>query len=83
MIGQIFKRVGVPVVIAVNSLTPILDDVCRKFSRHFYEHLIQGNTPKEAFVAGHDAVKASKLDVYSCCCAHKHKPWCKWEKYIL
>ncbi len=45
MIGQLFKRVGVPVVIGVNSYTAILDEVCMKFSRHFYEHLITGNTP--------------------------------------
>lgn len=83
MIGQIFKRVGVPVVIAVNQLTPILDDVCRKFSRHFYEHLVQGNTPKQAFKAGKDAVKGARhIDVYSCCCAHKHKIWCKWDKHF-
>jgi hypothetical protein len=56
LIGQIFKKVGIPVVIAVNCLTPILDDVCRKFSRHFYEHLVQGSSPKNAFRAGKNAV---------------------------
>ncbi len=81
MIGQIFKRVGVPVVIAVNQLTPVLDEVCRMFSRHFYEHLVQGNSPKEAFRAARDAIKGSNKDVYSCCCAHKHKAWCRWAKY--
>jgi hypothetical protein len=81
MIGQLFKRVGVPVVIAVNSHTAILDEVCRKFARHFYEHLINGNSPKLAFKAGQDAVKASDIDVFSCCCAHKHKTWCKWYQY--
>lgn len=36
-IGQLFKRVGVPVVVAVNSHTPILDSVCSLFARHFYQ----------------------------------------------
>jgi hypothetical protein len=81
MIGQLFKRVGVPVVIAVNSHSQIADDVCRKFARHFYEHLITGNPPLKAFNAGKNAVRASNIDVFSCCCAHKHKSWCLWNKY--
>ena len=23
-------------------------------------------------------MKSSKLDLFSCCCAHKHKSWCRW-----
>jgi hypothetical protein len=44
-IGQLFKRMGVPVVVAVNSHTTILDDVCRLFARHFYQHLAFGESP--------------------------------------
>jgi len=82
MIGQLFKRVGVPVVIAVNSHTSILDEVCREFSTQFYESLITGSTPNEAFIVGKEAVKASKIEVFSCCCAHKHKWWCKWNSHF-
>lgn len=49
IIGQLFKRVGIPVVVAVNSQTAILDDVCKLFARHFYQHLITGNSPLKAF----------------------------------
>ena len=45
MIGKIFLRANVPVVVAVNSHTMILDEVCQLFARHFYFHLLDGYTP--------------------------------------
>ena len=81
MIGQLFKRVGVPIVVAVNSHTAILDDVCRLFAKHFYQHLITGNTPRIAFKEAKRAVKAGNIDCFSCCCAHLHKSWCKWKTF--
>lgn len=32
-IGEIFFNAGIPVVISVNSLTPILDEVCQKYAK--------------------------------------------------
>lgn len=49
MIGKIFIRAKVPVVVAVNSHTMVLDEVCGLFGRHFYFHLLDGYTPKVAF----------------------------------
>ena len=81
MIGQIFLKAKIPVVVAVNSHTMILDEVCQLFARHFYFHLLDGYTPKEAFEHGKSVVKGSQIDTFSCCCAHDHKPHCKWVKY--
>jgi hypothetical protein len=50
-IGQLFKRLGVPIVIGVNQLTMIGDDVAQLFARTFYEQLLRGKTPKQAYDA--------------------------------
>ena len=81
MIGNIFLNAKIPVVIAVNSHTMILDEVCKLFSRNFYFHLQKGFTPLLAFEKAKQVVKGSDIDTFSCCCAHSHKPNCKWEKY--
>ncbi|CDW81385.1 UNKNOWN [Stylonychia lemnae] len=80
-IGKIFQRAKIPVVVAVNSHTMILDEVCQLFARHFYFHLQGGFTPRKAFQEAQKVVKGSKIDKFSCCCAHDHKPYCKWENY--
>jgi len=49
MIGNIFLRAKIPVVVAVNSHSLILDEVCQLFARHFYYHLLDGYSPKIAF----------------------------------
>ena len=59
MIGKIFLNAKIPVVVSVNSHTMILDEVCQLFARHFYFHLLDGYTPKEAFEEGKRVVKGS------------------------
>eukprot|EP00347_Sterkiella_histriomuscorum_P024050 403332474 len=81
MIGKIFLRAKIPVVVAVNSHTMILDEVCSLFSRHFYFFLQDGETPRKAFVEAQKVVRGSPIDKFSCCCAHDHKYDCPWEKY--
>ena len=45
-IGRIFEKKGVPIVIAVNALSMVLDDVCVYFAQIFYSKLFSGKTPK-------------------------------------
>ena len=70
---------GVPIVIAVNKLTPVLDTVSQLFSKHFYTELVAGNSPKIAFENSKRLIKAGKIDAFACCCNHQHKRWCKWK----
>lgn len=67
-LGELFKRVGVPVVIAINQLTPVLDDVCRLFATMFYSHMITGSSPYRAFEEAKNTVKASSIETQHCCC---------------
>ena len=79
-LGELFKRVGVPVVIAINQFTPILDEVCRLFAPMFYSHMITGSSPNNAFIQAKNAIKASSIDTHYCCCNHGHELWCKWRE---
>ena len=51
LIGDIFLKANFPVVVAVNSQTQILDDVCQLFAKNFYRHLLEEDfTPNQAFI---------------------------------
>ncbi|TNV87843.1 hypothetical protein FGO68_gene1372 [Halteria grandinella] len=85
IIGQQFKRAGVPIVIAVNQHTQVADDVAREFSQQFYQMLLQGKSPNEAFKWAKGRVKhMDGIDLrykFSCCCHHSHTKDCKWESH--
>ena len=80
--GKIFLEAGIPVVIAVNSTSRILDKVCKNFMRIFYQALLDGATIRQAFESAKNSIDViSKDTCTSCCCAHDHEPNCWWKLY--
>ena len=81
-IGEIFFKAGIPVVIAVNSETPIMDTVCKQFSQYFYQNLLDGCTIQQSFdkakIEVSQSPNATDADFETCCCAHKHTADCVW-----
>ncbi|TNV87651.1 hypothetical protein FGO68_gene686 [Halteria grandinella] len=82
-IGKIFKKYGAPVVIAINKDSTIKDEACLKFSQSFYNKLLNGGTPKEAFNAGITMITTSQMNTNNCCCSHDHLRSCKWDKKLV
>lgn len=80
-IGKVLLECNIPYVIAVNSSFQIADEICLIFSRHLYMQLLQGKSIQSAFTEAQRTCRASSLKYESCCCAHQHKPGCKWTKY--
>lgn len=78
-IARVFSEAGVPCVIAVQSQLQISDIFAKRFSQSFYDFIFDSKTVKEAFNLARVA-SADPLS-YSCCCAHAHKPDCRWEKH--
>jgi heme oxygenase len=58
-----------------------MDKVCKLFSEKFYRNLLEGKTIKESFEQARRIVQVSKEDFETCCCAHKHEPFCSWFKF--
>jgi hypothetical protein len=56
-IGNVFRKAGVPVVIAVNANTTVLDQACKLFSQSFYSFLLEGTTIKEAFKLAQENIR--------------------------
>jgi hypothetical protein len=82
-IGQLFKKANVPIVIAVNSVTPIADDYARNFTQNFYDILVKGIlTPKKAFEVAKNMINGKEKDKFCCCCMHDHDKDCKYFKYL-
>mgnify|MGYP000940819129 FL=1 len=75
-VAQVFADAGVPCVIAVQSQLQIADTFAKKFASLFYHFIFDGKSVKEAFNLARTA-SADPLS-HSCCCAHAHKPKCKW-----
>jgi len=82
-IGQLFKKANVPIVIAVNQMTPIADDFARNFTQNFYDTLIKGTvTPRKAFEIAKNSVNGKDKDKFCCCCTHAHEKTCKYLQYL-
>lgn len=81
-IGEIFFKSGIPVVIAVNSKQPIMDDCCKMFSQQFYTNLLNGDNIGDAFNKARNIVRTSPdKELGICCCAHEHAADCAWQKF--
>ena len=78
-VAQVFYEAGAPCVIAIQSELKIEDVIAQKFSENLYLQLLEGKTIGEAFKNAKAAVNGK--EAHTCCCAHKHKPDCKWYKY--
>lgn len=65
-------------------MTEINDDAAINFARDFYQNIFLGTyTIKQAFDNAKSAVKAiQRGEIRTCCCAHVHKPDCKWMKCL-
>ena len=80
-VASVFAEAGVPCVIAVQSQLQITDFIARKFANEFYHFIFDGHTIGDSF---EKALLASRSkESSSCCCAHQHKPDCKWHKVAL
>lgn len=77
-VARVFYDAGVPCVVAVHSQTKIEDSIAQQFSELFYWQLFEGKSIEDAFQNARAAITGK--DVYTCCCAHSHKPDCKWNK---
>lgn len=79
-IGEMMRDSGVPVVICINAPFKIQDEAARTFGKTFHQALVQGMTYQEAFDNARNFVRANQEphEIYSCCCAHPHKPDCLW-----
>ena len=80
-VARVFEAAGVPCVIAVQSQLQIADHTARKFAQEFYSYLFDGFTLGEAFDNAQLASKSTNS--LSCCCAHSHKPDCRWYKKAI
>ena len=77
-VAKVFSEAGVPCVITVQSDLKIEDGIAQEFSKAFYWQLFDGKSVQEAFDWATRTV--SDHHVYTCCCAHTHKPNCNWYK---
>ena len=77
-VARVFADAGVPCVIAVQSQLQIADIVARNFAQQFYNYLFDGCPIGQAFQSSRLAIK--NPNSLSCCCAHAHKPNCKWHR---
>lgn len=81
-IGKMFKRYGVPVVIAINKSMEVLDDAAQKFAQGFYDSLMSMQSPEKAFNQGIKTIKAQSGDKFTHCCCHSHRHHenCLWQR---
>jgi hypothetical protein len=49
MAEEFHKKLGIPIVIGIDSDYEIRDDAAADFSKEFYNYLLQGYSPKRAF----------------------------------
>ena len=80
-VARIFQEAGVNCVIAVQSEVQIADFAAQIFAQAFYNNIFDGLSIGEAFQNARDSSKSCMSA--SCCCAHSHKPDCKWHKRAL
>jgi hypothetical protein len=77
--GQMFLQAGVPYVVAVHSMTKVLDGACVAFAEVFNLSLINGNNVAAAFEHAQQTIRSTKQHtMFSCCCSHAHKPGCQF-----
>eukprot|EP01083_Nonionella_stella_P005915 17076_1 len=79
--AKIFHEAGVPFVVGVHSATKVLDSACETFATYFYLALVTGSSVQTAFSRASATVSSASV-LPSCCCAHKHKNDCAWEKRV-
>lgn len=76
MADYIQETLRIPVVISINSTQEILDTAASDFSKEFYNYLIQGYTPKQAFEVSQYII-TSNPEYKSLCRNHEyHEKWC-------
>ena len=80
-VAKVFREAKVPAVICVHSANEVLDEAAQKFSKIFYECLLDGKDLKYSFEQARRVV-SSGIDktVNTCCCTHIHKPECRWQE---
>lgn len=77
-VARVFVEAGVPYVIAVQSQLQISDTFAKRFANEFYDYIFDGKSVRDAFKLARAA--STDPSCYSCCCAHAHKPGCKWQQ---
>ena len=64
LVGEIIKeKLSNAIVIAISKATPVLDQSGTKFAEEFYDKILQGSTPLEAFNQATTSLRES-----ACCC---------------
>ncbi|CAK4172999.1 unnamed protein product [Aphanomyces euteiches] len=77
-VARVFVDAGVPHVVAVHSVSKIVDESAKDFAKQFYLALFAGKTVAAAFDIAKTAVRMSPSSRRACCCAHLHEKTCKW-----
>ena len=83
-LGEKFLELGVKNVICISSETPITDIAAQKFSQEFYSELFNGESIKNAFEKTKNSFNDIEFnkELKICCCEHKHKNDCFFNKNI-
>ncbi len=80
-VAKVFFEAGVPIVVAVHSDLKIEERAAQEFSKHLYLNLLAEKDFRESLEAAQNQCGSTlgKL-TFTCCCAHRHKEDCKWNK---
>ena len=79
-LAELFLEYGAKNVIYIHRKTKIADEAIIKFTKYFYQKLIEGYSIKRAYDYSIDKMKFDKeilnINSKSCCCQHYHKSNC-------
>jgi hypothetical protein len=79
-IGNVFRKVNIPVVVSINCESKVYEKAAEQFNKGFLEYLLSGRTPLVAFNMSKSILMADRETSYSCCCEHDHDKDCLWLK---
>ena len=80
-LGKLFLKYGAKNVIYICRKTPIYDDTSIKFTKHFYQNLIDEKSIEESFNEAKESLKTNGIHT-PCCCLHWHTKSCPLKKFL-
>ena len=76
-----FLELGIKCAVVVQEQVEIHNKISKEFSLEFYSNLMNERTIRQAFDDAVESIKLNNINMpHSCCCHHKHKKDCKWDK---
>ena len=77
-VAKLLHEAGFPAVVAILSITPVVENAVKVFNDYFLKQLLEGYPLEKSFenAKGLLSSKGSTFNPSYCCCNHKHDKDC-------